>query len=269
MKSRAVGLVGIASLAVAIYAAPVSAAPQEVKGIIVNHIGGQITIKTDQGVNQSIALSPNVRVRSISGPFGASKQVMPITALIPGLPVTIEADDSSGHLVANEIDYRKSEHKTASQVQAGVEETKRQAEETARREAELRNAYMKLGEWNVRLEKNVYFKTGSATISAQGKSTLNEVAHEAPKFKGYVVSVLGYADPRGSAKANERLSNRRAQAVINYLKQSGHLQPGRVLSASAMGEVYLNAAEAADKEAHANSRRVTVRVVTSAAHLNP
>jgi hypothetical protein len=36
-----------------------------------------------------------------------------------------------------------------------------------------------------------------------------------------------------------------------------------------MGETYLKAAEAADKEAQANSRRVTVRVVTSAAHLKP
>ena len=246
--------------------APLLAAPQEIQGIIVNHVGGQITIKTPSG-NQSIALAPGVRVRSISGVFGANKEHQPIAALIPGLPVTVQADDSSGHLVASEIDYKKSEHKTASQVQAGVEETKRQAEETARREAELRSAYMKLGQWDVQIEKNVYFKTGSAAISAQGKETLTEIAREAPKHKGYVVSVLGYADPRGTAKANEKLSNRRAQAVINYLKQSGHLQPGRVLSASAMGEVYMKAAEAADEKAHANSRRVTVRVVTSAAHL--
>ena len=81
--------------------------------------------------------------------------------------------------------------------------------------------------------------------------------------------MLGYADSRGSTKANQSLSNRRAQAVINYLKQSGHLQPGRVLAASAMGEEYLHAAKAADAEAQANSRRVTVRVVQSAAHLNP
>ncbi len=102
-----------------------------------------------------------------------------------------------------------------------------------------------------------------------GKATLGEVAREAPRTKGYAVSVLGYADSRGSTKANQSLSNRRAQAVINYLKQSGHLQPGRVLAASAMGEEYLHAAKAADAEAQANSRRVTVRVVQSAAHLNP
>ena len=126
-----------------------------------------------------------------------------------------------------------------------------------------------MGQWNVLEEKNVFFKTGSSTISPEGKQMLTEIASEAPKHKGYAISVLGYADPRGTAKANEKLSNRRAQAVINYLKQSGHVQPGRVLAASAMGEEYYRAAQAADEKAHANSRRVTVRVVQSAAHLNP
>jgi outer membrane protein OmpA-like peptidoglycan-associated protein len=80
--------------------------------------------------------------------------------------------------------------------------------------------------------------------------------------------VLGYADPRGNAAANEKLSNRRAQACINYLKQSGHLLPGRVLSASAMGEMNIPV-EKPDSAALQNARKVTVRVLTSAAHLNP
>jgi outer membrane protein OmpA-like peptidoglycan-associated protein len=81
-----------------------------------------------------------------------------------------------------------------------------------------------------------------------------------------VVSVLGYADPTGNAVANERLSDRRAQAVINFLKQSGQLLPGRVLSASAMGEMHIPV-DKPDSASYANARRVTARVLTSAAHL--
>ena len=245
-----------------IWTAPLSAQEVQMQGIIVTHQNGQLTVKTPSG-NQTVALSPGVRVRSISGPFNASKEAMPPTALIPGLPITIDGTHSAGGaFVAHEIDYKAKDYKVAAQVNAGVEET-------ARREAELRNAYSKLGQWNLISEKNVYFKTGSAVISPEGKTMLNDLAREAPKTKGYAISVLGYADPRGTPKANEQLSNRRAQAVINYLKQSGHVQPGRVLAASAMGEEYLDAAKAADEAAHANSRRVTVRVVQSAAHLNP
>ena len=138
---------------------------------------------------------------------------------------------------------------------------------TARREAELRQSYAKMGEWEVRAEKNVYFKSGSAAIAAADKKALMSLAEEAKTHKGYVVSVLGFADPQGDAASNERLSNRRAQTVINYLKQSGHLLPGRVLSASAMGEMNIPV-EQASSASNAQARRVTVRVLTSAAHLN-
>jgi|1185.fasta_scaffold73127_2 OOP family OmpA-OmpF porin len=252
----------IALAVAAISAAPALAQDVKMEGIIVTHHHGQLTIKTPSG-NQTIGLLPSARVRSISGALGGQKQVVPASSLIPGLPVVVEGTSGpGGHFVAHEVDYKAKDYKTAAQIQAGVEET-------ARREAELRNAYSKMGEWNVLAEKNVFFKTGSAVISAEGKQMLTALASEAPKHKGYAISVLGYADPRGTAKANEKLSNRRAQAVINYLKQSGHVQPGRVLAASAMGEEYYHAAQAADEKAHSNSRRVTVRVVQSAAHLNP
>ena len=260
MPTRPIRLLTTAAIAAAIFAVPAAAQEQRMEGIIVTHEHSQLTVKTPSG-NQMITLAPGVRVRSLSGAF--KKEIVPESSLIPGLPIVIDyMPGPSGHVVAHEVDYKAKDYKTAAQIQAGVEET-------ARREAELRSAYSKLGQWEVRAEKNVYFKTGSASISPEGKQTLNDLAKEAAGIKGYVISVLGYADPRGSTKSNQRLSNRRAQAVINHLKQSGHVLPGRVLSASAMGETYLKAAEAADAQAQANSRRVTVRVVTSAAHLKP
>jgi outer membrane protein OmpA-like peptidoglycan-associated protein len=174
--------------------------------------------------------------------------------------VVIKGDNASGHVVANDIEYKASDYKTAVQISAGVQET-------ARREAELRSAYSKMGDWDIRAEKNVYFKSGSAAISSADRKMLSALANEAKGYKGYVVSVLGYADPRGNAAANQKLSNQRAQAVINYLKQSGHLLPGRVLSASAMGEMKIPV-EKQDSASHSQARRVTVRVLTSAAHLN-
>jgi len=103
-------------------------------------------------------------------------------------------------------------------------------------------------------------------MSADTRQELLTLASTAKNHKGYVVSVLGYADPTGNAVANERLSNRRAQAVINFLKQSGQLLPARVLSASAMGEMHIPV-DRPDSASYANARRVTVRVLTSAAHL--
>jgi outer membrane protein OmpA-like peptidoglycan-associated protein len=242
----------------ALSASPVLAQAQELRGIVVTNQHGRMMIKTPHG-DKTIVVPSGTRVRSISGPFSGNKEVVPLTAVIPGLPVIVDVDSSAGHLVAREIDYKAKDYKTAAQIQAGVQET-------ARREAELRHAYSKMGDWDIRAEKTVYFKVGSAAISPNTRQELLELANTAKNHRGYVVSVLGYADPTGNAAANERLSNRRAQAVINYLKQSGHLLPGRVLSASAMGEMHIPVGKP-DSTAYANARRVTVRVLTSAAHL--
>ena len=240
-------------LAAAVISAP-AAAQEKVQGIVVTNKDGMLTVKTPGG-DQNIRMSNDVRVRSISGGLGGDKDVMPVTSLIPGLPVTIEMDGG----MATKIDYKAKDYKTAAQIQAGVQET-------ARREAELRNAYGKVGEWDIRAETTVYFKTGSAVISPEGKRELITLAKKAKTHKGYVISVLGYADPTGNAEANERLSQRRAQTVINYLKQSGEVLPGRVMAASAMGEVAGTAAP--DPASYASARRVTARVLTSKAMLN-
>ena len=249
-------VVGAALAAFAI--GPAFAEANEIQGIVVTNQDGRLTIKTQQG-DQAIVVPPGTRVRSISGAFNGKKETVPLTAVIPGLPVVIDVDSSTGQLVATEIDYKAKDYKTAAQIQAGVQET-------ARREAELRSAYSKMGDWDIRAEKTVYFKVGSAAMSAEARQDLMTLASTAKSLKGYVVSVLGYADPTGNSAANERLSNRRAQAVINLLKQSGHLLPGRVLSASAMGEMHIPV-DQPDSASYANARRVTVRVLTSAAHL--
>jgi outer membrane protein OmpA-like peptidoglycan-associated protein len=253
MARRAVNLF-IAGAAVAAFMSPAFGQAHEVQGIIVTNKDGQLTVKTPAG-NQSYALHPNARVRSISGALSGQKKVVPATSLIPGLPVTIQAEGN----VAQEVDYKAKDYKTAAQIQAGVEET-------ARRSEELRTAYSKMGDWDVRAEKKIYFKTGSAVLASADKQELMKLAEEAAGMKGYVISVLGFADPRGNKAANQKLSNRRAQVVINYIKQSGKVLPGRVLGASAMGEMHIPVEKPSAEELQ-GARNVTVRVLTSAAHL--
>lgn len=250
----------IGASAAALFATSAPAEVVKVEGIIVTNKDGKLTVKTPQG-DQTITLAPDARIRSVSGPLGGQKETVPATALIPGLPIAIDADNASGSLVAQDIEYKEKDYKTAAQIQAGVQET-------ARREEELRSAYSKMGTWDIRAEENIYFKTGSAAISAADKKKLSDLAGNAAAINGYVISVLGYADPTGNAAANERLSNQRAQAVINYLKQSGKVAPGKVLGASAMGEMKIPTDEPNSAAAYQSARRVTVRVLTSGALLN-
>jgi len=107
----------------------------------------------------------------------------------------------------------------------------------------------------------VYFPSGSSVVGASYKQRLQELARKAPSYGNYRISILGFADPRGNAAANERLSLKRAGAVSNYLRQTGHIQPGRVLSPSAMGEGTTAPGESAPA-GNDEARRVVVRVVT-------
>lgn len=250
MASRGLRMLVVGAAGAALYFAPaIAQATQEIEGIIVSNRDGQLVLKTPQG-DQTVSLPADARIRSISGPLNKAEAAP--SSLIPGLPVKIEADSSSGQLVAKEVDYKAKDFKTAAQIQAGTHE--------------MRSAYAKLGEWEIREEENVFFKTGSSVISAADKEKLLALAGKASSHKGYVISVLGYADPRGNAAANEKLSNRRAQAVINLLKQSGKVLPGRVLGASAMGEMNIPV-EKPDEASLQGARKVTVRVLVSAAHM--
>ena len=251
MPSRVIRLMIIGASAAALTINPALAQTQKVEGIVVANRDGQLIVKTPQG-DQTIALARDARIRSVSGPLGGQKETVPPTALIPGLPITIEADSSGGQLVARDIEYQAKDFKTAAQIQAGT--------------SEMRSAYAKLGQWDIRAEENIYFKSGSAVISAADKDKLQALAGNASGIKGYVISVLGFADPTGNAAANERLSDRRAQTVINYLKQSGKVLPGRVLGASAMGQMNIPV-EKPDSASMQGARKVTVRVLTSAAFM--
>jgi OmpA-OmpF porin, OOP family len=237
------------------------AAPQQVKGIVVTNQNGQLTLQTPAG-NQVITLSPDTNVQSISGPLGVTKTSEPTSALIAGLPVTIDLDDAGQ---ATKVEYKASDYKTAAEIQAGVEATAVKSQEALTKSDEALTALSKVGEYNVRAETAVYFPSGSAVVSAAGKKDLAKIAKQAQGYQGYMISVLGYADPTGNAAFNQRLSARRAQTVIDFLKQQPGIEPARVLSASAMGQVQY--AGAADPSTFSSDRRVNVRVVTSAAQV--
>ncbi|MGD1951997.1 MAG: OmpA family protein [Leptolyngbyaceae cyanobacterium] len=75
-----------------------------------------------------------------------------------------------------------------------------------------------IGDLEVRGE--VKFGTGSATIAAEGQQTLTQLASEINEFNTETVAVrvIGHTSRTGDAALNQRLSQQRAQAVVDYLK---------------------------------------------------
>lgn len=68
---------------------------------------------------------------------------------------------------------------------------------------------------------NITFGTNDATIQSGFKPVLNSVAKVIKEYNKTMVQVNGYTDSTGSNATNMALSERRANAVSNYLRLQG------------------------------------------------
>ena len=71
------------------------------------------------------------------------------------------------------------------------------------------------------LEKMVHFNTDASVVMAKHIIDLNEIAAFMNENPTATISVAGHADERESVEYNMRLSERRADYVIKYLKKKG------------------------------------------------
>jgi outer membrane protein OmpA-like peptidoglycan-associated protein len=77
--------------------------------------------------------------------------------------------------------------------------------------------------------KGVNFESGSAALTPDSYGVLDEVVRSLMAYPEVRVEIQGYTDSVGSAGANQGLSQRRADAVKQYLVNAG-VDPARLLS---------------------------------------
>jgi outer membrane protein OmpA-like peptidoglycan-associated protein len=76
-------------------------------------------------------------------------------------------------------------------------------------------------ELKVTVRNDVLFDFNSAGLRQASQDSLREMANVFDKYPSTTISVQGHTDSIGSAAYNQRLSERRAQAVANYLENLG------------------------------------------------
>ncbi|MEZ5936211.1 MAG: conjugal transfer protein TraF [Alphaproteobacteria bacterium] len=107
---------------------------------------------------------------------------------------------------------------------------------------------------NNRRLTEIYFESGSADVSATGMRRLEAVVPAIDKLRPEAVLVVGFTDQVGPKDANERLAQRRVDAVTKILKAQGVAT--RIVTA-ARGEPKQGSA-ASDGGADPNNRKVWV-----------
>src|SRR5450755_464746 len=125
----------------------------------------------------------------------------------------------------------------------------------------LQNTVANLDNYHVVTEAAVHFGFNKDNLSKKAKDALDQLATDVGNTKGYIIAVEGSTDSVGSADYNYTLSQRRADAVIQYLA-SQHNIPAHKIYLIGLGK---------DKPAESNktsggraaNRRVDVRLMSN------
>jgi len=110
------------------------------------------------------------------------------------------------------------------------------------------------------LETSVHFAFNKSNLTTKAKDALDQLLVEVPKTKGYLLVVEGDTDSVGSAAYNYKLSERRANSVVQYL--ATNKVPAHKIYVVGLGKDKA-AAPNTTSDGRAQNRRVDVRLMTN------
>lgn len=126
----------------------------------------------------------------------------------------------------------------------------------------LQNTVANLDNYRMVNEASVHFGFNKDTLTKQAESDLDQLAASVASTKGYLITVEGGTDSVGSSEYNYALSQRRADAVIQYLASKYNIPAHKIYL------IGLGKDKPADsnktREGRAKNRRVDVRLMTNA-----
>lgn len=268
----------------------------KIRGVVVDRQADLLTVQDDSGSNVQIKIGGETSIKSKKN-FGSGKSYAS-ELLTRGLYLEAQGrGDSSGALVAEKIRFGEDDLRNARSLNSRinpVEDRVGAAEQNAQRLSgqldelvSISNAarggakaaqdtadaavsgvnatnsrITELDDYSVQNSATVNFKIGSAVLSPEAKTQLDTIAQGVAGIKGFVMEVTGFADATGDTVRNRALSQRRAEAVIQYLVETHGVPLRRILPSYGFGELN-SVADNTTKEGRAQNRRVEVKLLVS------
>ncbi len=269
----------------------------KIKGVVVAQDDTSVIVRDSVGVQTKIMIAPTTSIKTKGGFFGGGDKVA-TNQLVRGLSLEAEGrGDNTGGLAATKIRFGKDDFRVAQSIDSRVgpaEARLTQAEENAQRVSGQIDELMAISnaarggakaaqdtadaaiagvnatnqritamdDYVVQSTATVNFRVNSAILSPEGKASLDEVATAAMTMKGYVIEVTGFASADGGTAKNKALSQRRAQAVIDYMVETHNVPLRRIGQSYGFGELQA-LADNTTREGREQNRRVEVKLLVS------
>ena len=119
-----------------------------------------------------------------------------------------------------------------------------------------------IDDYELKTLATVYFRVGSSTITDEYKLELDAFARQINSERGYLIEIAGFASSDGDTNANRRLSQRRAEEVIQYLAENYRIPMRRFVTPMGYGESH-PVGDNKTREGREENRRVEARLLVN------
>ena len=249
-------------------------AKMKFEGVVIAREGDNFRIRDRNRTDYQVVITDRTSVKTRGG-FLHSGKKYPVTDILRGLIVEVEGrGDSQGQLVADKIRFDESDMRSAitsdTRVTPVEENQQRMAGQMdelyavaaeANKEATAANERISaLDDYDVQETAAVTFKINSAVLSPEAKQQLDEFAAKAENAKAFTIEVAGHTDSTGSEAKNFRLSQQRAEAVVQYLAVNHKIPLRRFVTPMGYGKTEA-VADNTTAAGRAQNRRVEVKML--------
>ena len=251
-----------------------SGSKMKFRGVVIERNGDMFTIRDRSRADYQVLITDNTSIKTHGG-FLRSGKKYPVTDILRGLIVEVEGrGDNQGTLVAEKIRFNESDMRAAitsdtrvSPVEANQERMAGQMDELyavaaeARAEVKAVNERVSsLDDYDVQENVAVTFRVNSAVLSPEAKRQLDELAAKTQGARNFMIEVSGHTDATGSDAKNFRLSQQRAESVVQYLAVQHKIPLRRFVTPMGYGKTE-QVADNTTSEGRQQNRRVEVKMI--------
>ena len=251
-----------------------SGSKMKFRGVVIERNGDTFTIRDRSRADYQVLITDNTSIKTHGG-FLRSGKKYPVTDILRGLIVEVEGrGDNAGTLVAEKIRFNESDMRAAitsdtrvSPVEANQERLAGQMDELyavaaeARAEVKAVNERVSaLDDYDVQETVSVTFRTNSAVLSPEAKQQLDDLAGKTQGARAFMIEVAGHTDSTGSDAKNLRLSQQRADAVVQYLAVQHKIPLRRFVTPMGYGKTD-SVADNTTSTGRQQNRRVDVKMI--------